>query len=138
MGGRYLSDEESASLLKEGRIAVLCSQNKNGTIHAAPVWFKQIGNEIVILTQSDGRKVRNVMRDNRVTVVIEERGPVRGLMIYGKAEIDSSDPIPTAIEITEKYMSSERAKSFALNAVNEGGLDIIVRIKPEHMVSFHY
>lgn len=138
MGGRNLTDEETESLLKEGRIAVLCTQNKNGTIHAMPVWFKYIDDEIVVLTPRNSRKARNVERDDRVTVLIDERGPVRGLMIYGKAEIDRNDPLPTAINITEKYMSREKAKSFAENAVFEGGLNLLIRIKPERMVTFHY
>lgn len=138
MGGRNLSDEETESMLKESRIAVICSQNKNGTIHAMPVWFKYIDNEIVILTPSNSRKARNIQRDNRVTVLIEERGPVRGLMIYGIAEIDRGDPMPTAVNITEKYMSKEKAKSFAESAVFKGGLDLLIRIKPNRMVTFHY
>lgn len=138
MGGRRLSKKETESLLKEAKIAVICSQNKDGTIHAVPVWFKYIQDNIVILMQGDSRKARNIKRDNRVTVVIDERGPVRGLMIYGKAEIDRRDPLPMAIEITEKYISSEKAKSFATSAVDEAGMNIIVKIKPEHIVSFHY
>ncbi len=117
---------------------MICSQNKNGTIHAIPVWFKYIDDKIVVLTPSDSLKARNLERDNRVTVLIEERGPVRGLMIYGKAEIDRGDPMSTAINITEKYMSSEKAKRFAENAVIEGGLDMLIRIKPQRMVTFHY
>jgi len=138
MGGRNLSDEETESMLKESRIAVICSQNRNGTIHAMPVWFKYIADEIVILTPSNSRKARNLERDNRVTVLIEERGPVRGLIIYGIAEIDRGDPLPIAVNITEKYMSSEKAKSFAESAVFEGGLDLLIRIKPIRMVTFHY
>ena len=138
MGGRNLSDEETESMLKESRIAVICSKNKNGTIHAIPVWFKYIDDEIVILTPSDSRKARNLERDNQVTVLIEERGPVRGLMIYGKGEIDRSDPLPTAVNITEKYMSREKAQRFAENAVFEGGLDLLIRIKLNKMVTFHY
>ena len=138
MGGRNLSDEETESMLKESRIAVICSKNKNGTIHAMPVWFKYIDDEIVILTPSDSRKARNFERDNQVTVLNEERDPVRGLMIYGKAEIDRSDPLPTAVNITEKYMSREKAQRFAENAVFEGGLDLLIRIKLNKMVTFHY
>lgn len=138
MGGRNLSDEETESMLQESKIAVICNKNKNGTIHAIPVWFKYIDDEIVVLTPSDSRKAGNLERDNRVTVLIEERGPVRGLMIYGKAEIDRGDPMSTAINITEKYMSSEKARRFAENAVNEGGLDMLIRIKPQRIVTFHY
>ena len=59
-------------------------------------------------------------------------------MIYGKAEIDRSDPLPTAVNITEKYMSREKAQRFAENAVFEGGLDLLIRIKLNKMVTFHY
>jgi PPOX class probable F420-dependent enzyme len=138
MGGRSLSDEETEAVLKESKIAVICSQNKDGTIHAMPVWFKYIDDEVVVLTPSDSRKAKNIERDNRVTVLIEERDPVRGLMIYGEAEIDGEDPLPTAINLTMKYLAKENAKSFAEKAVKDAGLDLLIRIKPERIVSFHY
>ena len=88
MGGRYLSGEETESLLKEGKIAVFCSSNRDGTIHGMPVWFKYSENEIVVLTPSDSRKARNVERDERVTLLIEDREVMKGVLVYGKALID--------------------------------------------------
>lgn len=76
-------------MLIESQIAVVCSHNKNGTIHSMPVWFRYIDDAIVVLTPSDSRKAKNVIRDNRVTILIEEQAPARGVMMYGKAEIAS-------------------------------------------------
>jgi hypothetical protein len=39
MGGRRPGEKETASLIEEARIAVICTQNNDGTIHAVPVWF---------------------------------------------------------------------------------------------------
>lgn len=41
-------------------------------------------------------------------------------MIYGAAELDCSDVIPTAISIAEKYVKKERAKGFAEGVVKKG------------------
>ena len=137
MGGRYLEKEEVESLLDEARIAVFCSHNRDGTIHAAPVWYRYMDGEIVVLTPSRSRKARNVKRDKNVSVLIEQREPVRGVIIYGEAELGYSDPLSTAITICEKYMSKEEAKSFGEGSV-KSGMDLLIRVKPESMATFHF
>lgn len=138
MGGRYLEEAEIESLLEEARVAIFCSHNKDGTIHAIPLWFGYIDGKIIILTPSGSRKVKNVKRNRDVSVLVETRSPPKGALIYGKAEIDYDDPIPTAISITEKFMSKEKVKDFAENAVKNLGLDLLIRIKPERIVAFQY
>jgi len=58
-------------------------------------------------------------------------------MIYGTAELDYGDILPTAITICEKYMSKERAKSFAED-IAENVMDLTVSVKPERMITFHF
>ena len=137
MGGRYLEKEEIESLLEEARIVVFCSHNKDGTIHAAPVWYRYIDGKIVVLTPGRSRKARNVKRDKNVSVLIEMRKPPKGVLFYGEAELDYSNPVSTAISICEKYMSKEKAKSFGEGSVSSG-MDLVIRVKPERMATFHF
>ena len=138
MGGRRLEKAELESILEESRIARICCHNEDGTIHATPVWYKYMNGKIVFVTVDRSIKARNLKRNKNVTVLIDLVEPaVKGVMIYGTAELDYSDILPMAITICEKYLEKEKAKSFAEMMV-ETATDLIVRIEPERMITFHF
>jgi len=137
MGGRRLEKAELESILEETRVARFCCLNEDGTIHATPVWYRYMNGKIVVLTPDHSRKARNIKRNKNVTILIDLEKPARGVMIYGTAELDYGDILPTAITICEKYMEKEKAKSFA-EMLAEKVMDLTVSVKPERMVSFHF
>jgi nitroimidazol reductase NimA-like FMN-containing flavoprotein (pyridoxamine 5'-phosphate oxidase superfamily) len=137
MGGRRLEKAELESILEETRVARFCCLNENGTIHATPVWYRYMNGKIVVLTPDHSRKARNIKRNKNVTILIDLEKPARGVMIYGTAELDYGDILPTAITICEKYMEKEKAKSFA-EMLAEKVMDLTVSVKPERMVTFHF
>ncbi len=62
--------------------------------------------------------------------------PPRGVMIYGTVELDDSDVIAKAISVNEKYQNKESAKATVEELFRE--TDLIMTVKPERMVTFHY
>jgi nitroimidazol reductase NimA-like FMN-containing flavoprotein (pyridoxamine 5'-phosphate oxidase superfamily) len=60
-----MTKEEIEPFLKEAQIARVCSINKDGSIHAAPVWFKYESGQIIVVTPEASRKVRNVKRNKK-------------------------------------------------------------------------
>ena len=140
MGGRRLEKAELESILEESKIARICCHNEDGTIHATPVWYKYMDGKIVFVTVDRSIKARNLKRNKNVTVLIDLVDPaVKGVMIYGTAELDYSDIFPMVLTICEKYFEKkEKAKSFADMMASETGIDLIVRIKPERMITFHF
>ncbi len=136
-GGRRLTEEEIEPFLREARIARLCSLNDDGTIHAAPVWFKYENGKIVIVTPSRSCKARNVKRNRNVTILIDVEGPpTRGVLIYGEARLDKSDLVPTVVSIAEKYVPREEAEGFA-EFVGKG-MNLKITVKPERIASFNF
>lgn len=51
-----MTNEQIESLLKTAQIARFCSLNEDGTIHAAPIWYKYENGEIIIVTPEASRK----------------------------------------------------------------------------------
>ncbi len=125
------------ALLEEAVIARFCCHNDDGTIHATPVWFKYENDRILIVTPDGGRKARNVKRNNKVTILIDTEKPVRGIMIYGTAEFDYNDVLPTAISISEKYLPKEQAKNLTEEFVRRG-MNLLISVRPESIVSFNF
>jgi len=140
--GRHLTREEIESFLKEARIARFCSHNDDGTIHAAPVWFKYDNGKIVILTPAGSCKARNVKRNKNVTILIDVTAPTRGVLIYGTAEVrtlnNEFELEPAAVSMCEKYLSKEEAKRLAFYFFPKPTSWVKITVKPKRMVSFDY
>ena len=133
-----LTKEEIDKFLQKGNIARICSINKDGTIHAVPVWFDYDNGKIIIGTPKTSRRVRNIKRNNNVTVLIDEVGPpTRGVIIYGKASMDEKDMDYAAHSIFSRYMSLEEAKGYwkGLSELTEW---VKVIVTPIHIASFDY
>lgn len=133
-----LEKEEINKFIENAKIARICSINKDGTIHAVPVWFNYDNGNIIIGTPKASRRARNIKRDNNVTVLIDETGPpTRGVIIYGKATMDEEDMEQTAHSIFSRYMSEEEARGYwkGLSELTEW---IKVIVQPIKIASFDY
>jgi nitroimidazol reductase NimA-like FMN-containing flavoprotein (pyridoxamine 5'-phosphate oxidase superfamily) len=137
----HLTSEEIESFLQEARIARFCSYNRDGTIHAAPVWYKYENGKMVIGTPLKSRKARNVMRNGSVTVLVDVEGPpTRGVIMYGKAEVEESsidDMIPMAMSIFRRYMPEDETRVYAegLGKISEW---VKITVTPFRLSSFDY
>ncbi len=133
-----MTPEEMASFLARPLIAKLCTHNPDGSIHAVPIWFRYANGEILLGTQEMTQKVQNVKRDNRVTVLVDTAEPAPGgVIMTGTAELDYDDVIPTRVSIFAKYMDAEAASALAARLAKQWQ-PVIIRIKPERVVTFDY
>jgi len=133
-----MSDEELLSFFDEAQFARLATLNEDGTVHLAPIFFNYEDGQILMATQDPSRKVRNIKRDNRVTVLIDTTDvPFKGALIYGTAELDYEDVISKRIAIFEKRLSQEDAETYAKRLSGKWKC-VIIRITPTRMASFDY
>jgi len=135
-----LTSEEIESMLKENHIARICTHNKDGTIHAMPVGYRYMNGQILIMSITESRKTRNIKRNNDITVLVDTQNPLRGILIYGKAEIDYDKVYEQAASVVEGTMGNmpkeklERVTKAYLAAFKS----VIVRITPKHITTFDY
>ena len=133
-----LTEKEIDDLINSAKIVRICTHNKDGTIHVVPVWFNYDNGEIIIGTPKASRRARNLKRNNNVTILIDEvESPMRGVIIYGKAQMDDKDIDQDAPSIFSRYMSHEKAKGLwkGLSELTEWTKVIV---KPSHNASFDY
>jgi len=129
---------EVENFLELPLIAKLSSHNKDGTIHTIPIWFKYREGEILLGTQEISQKVQNIKRDHRVTVVVDTTEPrLKGVIMYGTAELQYKDVIPTRISIFERYLDPEDAPGLAESLASQWK-PVVIRIKPTRIISFDY
>jgi len=133
-----MTDEELLSFFSEAQFARLGTINEDGTIHIAPIFFKYVDGQILMATQDPSRKVRNIKRNNNVTVLIDTTEvPFKGALIYGTAELDYEDVIPKRMTIFEKRLSREDAETYATRLSGKWKC-VILRITPVRIASFDY
>lgn len=133
-----MTDAELESFLNSAPIARLGTLNPDGTIHLAALWFKYIDGEVVIGTQDNTSKIRNIKHNPNVTVLIDnEAPPFRGVLIYGQAELDYEDVLAKRIAIFEKYMPPENARE-AIEGLASAFTPIVIRVKPQRISSYDY
>lgn len=132
-----MSDEQRRAFLSEGtRTAILSTVRKDGTPHAAPIWFVLDGDTVVFTTGRDTVKGRNLRRTGIATVTVDESSPPFDFVtITGHVEIsdDVDEMLPWAIALGGRYMGEENAEQFGRrNAVPE---EILVRLVPDKVVA---
>ena len=133
-----MTDEEVVSFFEQAIFARLGTINEDGTVHMAPVFFKYEDGQILIATQDPSRKIRNIKRNNRVTVLIDTTDvPFRGALVYGTAELDYEDVIPKRVAVFERTRSREEGEEYA-RKLSDKWKCVIVRITPDRIASFDY
>lgn len=132
-----MSDDERRVFLMSGtRTGHLATVRDDGRPHVAPVWFVLDGDDIVFTTGVDTVKGRNLRRDPRAAMSVDDPVPDYSFVhVTGTVELtDPADDFDTvwrfALQISGRYMGADRAEEFAgRNAVPS---EMLVRLTPVH------
>jgi PPOX class probable F420-dependent enzyme len=102
----------------------------------APIWFLLDGDEVVFTTGKATVKGRNVMRDGRVAMCVDDDRPPFGFVVLqGRARV-SEDPAELrhwATRLGARYMGEERAEEFGARNAVPG--ELLVRVSIDKVVS---
>jgi PPOX class probable F420-dependent enzyme len=108
----------------------------SGQPHVMPVWFVLDGEELVFTTGAGSVKGRNLRRDPRIAVVVDEDvAPYAFVHLRGRARIseDMNELLRFATEIGGRYMGPERAEEFGRRNAIPG--ELLVRVTPERIIA---
>ena len=137
-----LTGEETESVLKENHYARICTHNQDGTIHAMPVAYRYMNGQILIMSFIKSRKTRNIKRDNDVTVLIDTPNPIRGILIYGKAEIDYDNVYEQELAINEASPAFQGMPREKLERITKFYVDtwksVILKVTPKRIITFDF
>jgi general stress protein 26 len=91
-----MTQDDIQSLFRESYTTILCSHNKNGTIHAAPIWYNYGDNVFYFVSIKKSKRVENIKRDKNVSLSFLMQGtriwdegdtPSKYALVYGLAEL---------------------------------------------------
>lgn len=133
-----MTHEEYLRFMREGtRTAKLATVRADGRPHVAPVWFMMDGEEVVFTTGADTVKGRNIRRDGRVALSVDEEVPPYSfVMVEGVASAGegAEDLLLWATRIGGRYMGEDRAEEFGRRNGVPG--ELLVRVRPTKVVAF--
>jgi PPOX class probable F420-dependent enzyme len=122
--------EWRAFLLSGTRTAKLATARSDGRPHVAPVWFDLDGNDLIFMTGRDTVKGKNILRDPRVMLSIDdERPPLAFVLIEGTAvpaELLPAELLPWSTQITRRYMGTAQANAYGKRSAVVG--ELLVRV----------
>src|SRR5262249_36486703 len=108
-GDAVLRDPLIRELVEARLIAILSTLDSDGSIHGIPLWYAGDGDTLVFATGSKSRKVRNVRRDPRATVVLHDSRPgmeICGASIRGEVVvIDAPEAAPLIEQVHRRYLT---------------------------------
>jgi PPOX class probable F420-dependent enzyme len=129
-------DEIRAFLGHGTRTAKLATSGPGGQPHVMPVWFVLDGEELVFTTWGESVKGRNLRRDPRAAVVVDEEvTPYAFVHIRGHVTLseDLEELRRFASYIAVRYMGADRAGEFGRRNAVPG--ELLVRLRPERVIA---
>ena len=123
--------DSARALLNSAALAHVVTQRIDGTPQVSLVWVGLDGGEVLIGTQPENAKVRNLRRNPRIVLSIQGTELVHGflvehLLLTGRAAIDEAGPaawLALMDDLSEVYIG----KPFPHRAGGDNG--VIIRIE---------
>ncbi|QDQ15235.1 PPOX class F420-dependent oxidoreductase [Streptomyces spectabilis] len=127
-----MTDEQWRAFVSQGtRTGKLSTVRADGSPHVAPIWFLLDGDDLVFNTGKDTVKGRNLARDGRVALCVDDDAPPFAFVVLqGRAELseDLEQVRHWAARIGSRYMGEDRAEEFGARNGVPGELLVRVRI----------
>jgi PPOX class probable F420-dependent enzyme len=138
-GGAVLADPLVRELLEMRLVGVLATIEPDGTVHAIPLWYASDGEAIVFATGSGSRKVRNLRRDSRATLVLHDSRPgfdVCGASIRGHVELVEGEAATPFVELVHRRYVTPEGELLPAAGSFLASDDIAVRLLPGSAVTW--
>lgn len=101
--------ESAKEVIRSGRLAHLVTLDPDGSPHVTLAWVGLDGDDVVMATMPDQRKIKNMRREPRVAISIDtleknEMGLDKYLVLYGRATITEGGAPELLQELAYTYI----------------------------------
>ena len=145
-----MSEEEIRRFLMQGTFTgKLATVKKDGSSHIVPIWFvldgsdkdgsadREEDDDIIFTTSGSSVKAKNIERDNRVSICVDDQTPPFSFVIvYGTAKIHHyrhNELFRFATKIARRYMGKDNAENYGRRNSTDG--EVLVRIKAKRIIA---
>lgn len=139
MDGDLLAHDLARELLEARLIANLATLNRDGSVHLVGMWFLWDGEAVLLPTSGRSRKIRNLERDARTTVMIDDSRTgfdLRGITLTGRASIlRDAEAVSLNRRIHLKYLTKRGRELQPVDRYLSTD-DVTIRFAPENLSSW--
>jgi PPOX class probable F420-dependent enzyme len=132
-----MTDDQRREFLQAGtRTAIVSTVRADGRPHAAPVWFVLDGDDVLFNTGADTVKGRNLARDARATITVDDSEPPYSFVTLEGTVVLADNPpdsLRWATALGARYMGAERADQFGRRNAVPG--EYLVRFTPTRVTA---
>ncbi len=133
---RPLTQEELTTFLDGKRNAALAVIKGDGSPQVNPMGYRWDGEKFWISTTKDRAKYKNLMRDPRMSLSIEDGMTGAAVIASGKAMITEENLWEETRKIMERYMGPEGGAGYVKKMQEKGERRVLVVLKPEKIISW--
>jgi PPOX class probable F420-dependent enzyme len=143
-----MTPAEARSFLERSKTAILCSVGPDGAPHPMPMWYAlDDAGAVLMTTFAKSQKVVNLRRDPRVSILVEDGESyqeLRGVVIYGKAEIEPETErvLDVLTKVSSRYTggggSGPPAEALRQGLLATARKRVALRVAPERVVSWDH
>jgi PPOX class probable F420-dependent enzyme len=138
-----MSPEEIRAFLDEQRVVICATNGHNGWPHLMPLWFVTRDEDIWAWTYGKSQKVRNLERDPRATLQVEDGeqyDQLRGVMIEAQTVIHHDTELVTdfGLELFTRYNGGGQGSEFKDAVRAQAAKRVALQFKTERIASFDH
>jgi PPOX class probable F420-dependent enzyme len=130
----FTLNDTHKKLITDRNFGHIATINEDGSPQVSPVWIELDGNHLIVNSEQKRRKVRNIKRDARVAVSIQNaENPYQYIEIRGRAvEVTDKGGFEGIDRLSVKYGGPAKYPGN-----QPGDVRVVIRIEPEHVTGMN-
>jgi PPOX class probable F420-dependent enzyme len=116
------------AFLEQTRFAVIGTTNRDGSPHQTALWYELRGDTVVMNTGSASKKVRNLKRDPRASVLVVDSAEARHVTLEGSITFDNSRVLEDLTALATRYAGKEAGPGIAQNIAKVPHVSIVLHV----------
>jgi PPOX class probable F420-dependent enzyme len=138
-----MSAEEVEAFLEEQRVVVCATNGRGGWPHLMPLWYLVRDRELWAWTYAKSQKVKNLERDPRATLQIEDGEQyqdLRGVMIEARTTLhrETDDVAEFGVELFRRYGNADGGSDFLDAIRTQAAKRVALQFVPERITSWDH
>jgi PPOX class probable F420-dependent enzyme len=127
----------AGSFLRDRPNLVLSTIRRDGSPQSSVVWFLWTGTSFLISTVDTTAKWRNLQRDPRCSICVDDPGGGRMVVAYGVATLHSDDIHSRTADLVAKYYPGEpkRAEAHVQRIFDAPAKRVIIEVVPDQTIT---
>ncbi len=121
--------ENVRAFLEQTHFATIGTTNRNGPPHQTALWYLVRGDTVLMNTASRSKKVRNLKRDARASVLVVDHAEARHVTLEGTVKLDDSQILEDLTALASRYAGESAGPGIATNIARIPHVSLVLTVE---------